>query len=94
MAVPLRKLLHECGPWPEGADPDAIAEQVEAAWKGARVFMVRPAVKRAWRKEEREPTGAAERLAHDIEAAILAGGGDGERVELCLLALMTDHVLV
>ena len=70
----LRNLLHDCGPWPEGADPEAIADALRPVWRGARVFMTRPAAKRVWRRERREPRGAAERLAHDVEAAIGARG--------------------
>ena len=90
----LRKLLHECGPWPERADPDAIADALSPAWRGARVFVTRTAARRAWRRAGREPRGAAERLAHDVEAAIVAGGGDGSHVERCLVGCMTSYLEV
>lgn len=90
----LRELLRNCGPWAVGTDPDAIAGRVEGKWKGARVFMTRPAVARAWATEGRPPRGAAERLAHDIEVAVLAEGGDRSHIERCLLAVMTDRIIV
>ena len=88
----LRNLLHDCGPWPEGADPDAIVDALKPVWRGARVFMTRQAAKREWRRERREPRGAAERLAHDVEAAIGAGGGSCAHVERCLVGCMSSYL--
>lgn len=90
----LRKLLAECGPWCTAAAPARIAQSLESRWGGARVFMTIPAVKQRWRAEGRDPKGGAERLAADIEQAILDCGGEREHVERVLLACTGGHLFV
>lgn len=90
----LRSLLVEAGPWPPGVAPAAIATRIEARWRGSLTFMTVPAAHRRWRADHRDPRGAAEHLAADIERAILDGGGTVAHVERVLIACMTAHLYI
>ena len=90
----LRDALAECGPWPVVVEPREIAAAVAVGWGGARIYMTRPAARRAWRRERREPTGAAERLAADVEVAILAAQGTDAQVERVLTMAMGSYLWV
>ena len=88
----LRNLLNESGPWPMMTDPFSIARDVERRWGGALTFVTVSAAQRRWHAEGREPRGAAECLARDIERAILGGGGEEEHVKRVLLGCMSSHI--
>ena len=90
----LRSLLKASGPWPDGVEPEVIAARVGGQWRGVRVYMRRPACKVAWRRERREPAGAAELLARDIESAILAEGGSDAHVTGVLIGCMGSYIEV
>ncbi len=90
----LRDILLEAGPWGLGQDPDVMYVRVREQWRGARVHMTTSAARRDWRKRRREPLGAAERLAADIERAILAEGGTELHVDRTLLASMGWHLFI
>lgn len=88
----MRDIILAAGPWPTGADPRGIAAAVEREWKGARVFVTIPAARRHFRRQRREPVGAAERFAACVEACVLAGGGDDGHVERILIACMGSRL--
>ena len=90
----LRNLLRDSGPWPHNVRPEAIEARLHPRWKGVRVFMKQPACKRIWRRERRDPAGAAERLAADIEAAVLVEGGDEYHVRGVLVGCMGSYLNV
>ena len=90
----LRSLLIECGPWGMAQDPVAMYARVRKHWRGSRVYITQGAARRAWRRGKREPEGASERLAADIEAAVLAEGGTHEQAGRVLLACMSTYVFV
>ena len=90
----LRDVLTECGPWPMATGPHEIADGVRERWGGARIYITRPAARRAWRRERREPTGAAERLAADVESAILAAHGTDAHVERVLTMVMGSYLWI
>lgn len=91
----LRDVLAQCGPWGSAADPYAIARRVACQWGGARIYMTRDAARRAWRRRGDEPTGAAGRLAADVEGAILAApGGTDAHVERVLTMVMGSYLWV
>ena len=88
----LRRLLDDCGAWPEEEGREAVIHRLRPAWSGTRVFMTKNACRRAWRGECRGPFGAAERLANDIEAAILAEGGTDAQVRDVLLGCLSAYL--
>lgn len=90
----LRRLLAESGPWPSVLTATRIAHAVESRWKGARVFMTIKAARLRFRAEGRDPRGAAECLAADIEQAIHDCGGQRAHVDRILLACMTNWIHV
>lgn len=90
----LRDALASCGPWPMASGPHEIAAALRGRWGGVRIYVTRSAVRRAWRRERREPAGAAEWLAADVEAAILAARGTEAQVERVLTMVMGSYLWV
>ena len=90
----LRRLLADAGPWPLTIDVERALTRVTLNWRGCRVWMTIPACRLAWRRANRPPAGAAERLASDIEAAIRAEGGGEEHVRRVLAGCMAGYLEV
>ena len=90
----LRDVIAESGPWEPRQSPERIAGRVEGDWRGSHVYMTAAAAKRLWPREGRPPRGAAERLAADIERAVLAEYGTGDQVDRILFALMGSRVTI
>lgn len=90
----LRDVIPQCGPWPMVVDVHGIAPIVAARGGGARVYMTRSAVRRRWYRDHREPRGAAEMVAAEIEQAVLASGGTMEHVERVLTMTLGGYLWI
>ena len=90
----LRDVILHVGVWEACPNLKRIVARLEENWGGARVYMTVNAGKRLWSQKGRQPYGAAERLAAEIESAIRADGGTDELVDAILLSLIGERFSV
>ena len=71
-----------------------VVRSVRDEWGGARIYVPLSAVRLAWRDTGRAPTGAAERFAATVTAAVQTAGGSEAEARGILLPLAGRHIVI